>query len=88
MMKRNTARAIEKYALTCICATVSEGWFNGLPGWFVGRWNEDPYINAEGVVTGTLETNPANRQPHFSQSLDEAVEDWCNARNLPYERER
>lgn len=79
-MTRNTARAIERHRLACIPL------HNG--GWLVGQATRAIHIDElHRVLDGELGDSPATGRPHIGTTLDSAVEDWCNARNLPYERE-
>lgn len=81
-MNRNSARAIERYNL--LVSPCWNGWVCGQPtqreagGPIVHlepenrhQWNLD--VNVSGCSRG--------------HTLDSAVEDWCNARDLPYEQE-
>ena len=79
-MNRSSARAIERHRLACIPLEGGD--------WLVGKLAAGFYADERlGVLDGELEANPVTHRVHVGTTLDSAVEDWCAARNLPYERE-
>jgi hypothetical protein len=73
-MRKETARAIEKYHIGIVFNV------NTL------EWHAGDYSDSNGSSL-TIESM-YNRSMHVGQTIDSAVEDFCNARNLPYENER
>lgn len=87
-MNRNTARAIERHKLTILQV--------GDYQVYAGKLSPGDTSYGDGVRAHLRYNDPQSKgaaQPRQAwgysegRTIDSAVEDWCNARNLQYERE-
>lgn len=81
-MKRDTARAIERHGLT-VGPTDTGLWFAGRPDYAQhGEW-----VQLRLFIVPFRSGGESASWFSIGTTLDSAVEDYCNARNLQYERE-